>query len=144
VAWRSIWTASQSNTATSSSCLHTIPILAVPNADPYVSRNYQFAIDETHTQTVRFVSWRIRDEKHLEEITRLWNDVVYPRQLAVAGEDQMIIETLGDLAESRSEEMLLAPDQDIIRVRQKIAEAYLAQEKGHRPTSGKDDFVFPV
>lgn len=125
-------------------CLHTIPILAVPNADPYVSRNYQFAIDETHTQTVRFVSWRVRDEKHVEEITRLWNDVVYPRQLAVAGEDQMIIETLGDLAESRSEEMLLAPDQDIIRVRRKIAEAYLAQEKGHRPTSGNDDFVFPV
>ena len=73
----------------------TIPIRAVQTRDPYVSRNYQFPIDEKHTQTVRFVTWRVGTEKSESAIAKLWNDVVYHRQVAVAGEDQMIVETLG-------------------------------------------------
>ena len=57
----------------------------------------------------------------------------------------MIVETLGDLVASRAAESLLYPDQDIVRVRRKLAEAYLAQQvKGERPTAGKNALVFPV
>ena len=125
-------------------CLHTIPLRPVPNADPYVSRLYQFPIDATHTQTVRFLTWRATGEEQRAQRLKLWNEIVYRRQLEVAGEDKMIVETLGDLTESRAEEYLLFPDQDVIRTRRHVADGYLAQLEGERPLPNREDLVFPV
>jgi phenylpropionate dioxygenase-like ring-hydroxylating dioxygenase large terminal subunit len=123
---------------------HSIPLRPVPNADPYVSRLFQFPIDATRTQTVRFLSWRATTDEERAQRTRLWNDVVYRRQIEVAGEDRVIVETLGDLADSRSEEFLFYPDQDVVRVRRKLAEAFLAQREGKRAVAGRDAMIFPV
>ncbi len=125
-------------------CLHTIPLRPVPNAAPYASRLYQFPIDGTHTQSVRFLTWRVSSDEERTKIEKLWNEVVLHRQIEVSGEDKAIIETLGDLMESRSEEYLLFPDQDILMVRRKIADAFLAQREGKRPLPGKEALVYPV
>lgn len=123
---------------------HTIPLRPVPNADPYVSRLFQFPVDATRTQTVRFLTWRATSDEQRTQRTRLWNEVVHRRQIEVAAEDRAIVETLGDLAESRSEEFLFYPDQDVLRVRRKLSDAFLAQREGRRPMPTRDAFVFPV
>jgi phenylpropionate dioxygenase-like ring-hydroxylating dioxygenase large terminal subunit len=126
-------------------CLHTIPLRPVPNADPYASRLFQFSIDEKLTQSVRFLSWRATSEEQREQRRKLWSEVVYNRQLEVAGEDKMIIETLDGLTESRSNEFLLAPgDQDLVKHRHLLANAFLGQSTGARPLPGKEALVFPV
>jgi phenylpropionate dioxygenase-like ring-hydroxylating dioxygenase large terminal subunit len=125
-------------------CLHTIPLRPVPNADPYASRLFQFPIDETHTQSVRFLTWRATTDAARQQRKKLWDEIVYQRQIEVSGEDKEIIETLGDLTASRSEEYLLHPDQDITAVRRKLADAFLRQTEGTRPLSPKDALVYPV
>ncbi len=125
-------------------CLHTIPLKPVPNADPYVSRLYQFPVDGTHTQVVRFLTWRAGDQAQRAKHQKLWDEVVFQRQLEVSGEDKAIVETLGDLGQSRSEEYLLYPDQDVLRTRRHVADGFLAQLAGRRPLPGKDDLIFPV
>lgn len=125
-------------------CLHTVPLRPVPNVDAYVSRLFQFPVDATHTQTVRFLAWRAQGEEQRAQRTKLWNDVVLRRQIEVSGEDQAMVESLGDLAESRSEEFLFQPDQDILSVRRTLADAFMAQSEGARPLSPKEAFAFPV
>jgi phenylpropionate dioxygenase-like ring-hydroxylating dioxygenase large terminal subunit len=125
-------------------CLHTIPLRPVPNADPYASRLFQFPIDETSTQSVRFLSWRATTDAAREQRKKLWDEIVYQRQIEVSGEDKEIIETLGDLTASRGEEHLLHPDQDVVAVRRKLADAFLRQMEGTRPLSPKDALVYPV
>jgi hypothetical protein len=125
-------------------CLHTIPLRPVPNADPYASRLFQFPIDATHTQSVRFLTWRATTEEERAARKKLWDEVVYQRQIEVSGEDKAIIETLGDLPESRSEEYLLYPDQDILAIRRKMADAFLSQLKGARPVPDSSALVYPV
>jgi phenylpropionate dioxygenase-like ring-hydroxylating dioxygenase large terminal subunit len=126
-------------------CLHTIPLRPVPNADPYASRLFQFPIDEKLTQSVRFLTWRATTDAEREKRKRLWDEVVYQRQVEVSGEDKEIIETLEDLTPSRSEEYLLQPDQDVVAVRRKLANAFLMQmEEGTRPLSGKEALVYPA
>jgi phenylpropionate dioxygenase-like ring-hydroxylating dioxygenase large terminal subunit len=125
-------------------CLHTIPLRPVPNADPYASRLFQFPIDATRTQTVRFLAWRAKSEKERGQRQKLWDEVVYQRQIEVSSEDKAIIETLEPLTPSRSEEYLLLPDQDVVAVRRKLANAFLSQIEGHRPTPSKEALVYPV
>lgn len=125
-------------------CLHTIPLRPVPNADPFASRLYQFPIDATHTQVVRFMTWRAHTEADRAMRTRLWDEVVLPRQIQVAGEDKMITEAIGDLAASRAEESLLFPDRNVVEWRRKLASAYTAQTKGERILSRREALVFPV
>jgi hypothetical protein len=124
--------------------LHSIPLRPVPNADPYVSRLFQFPIDATHTQSVRFLTWRATTDAERAQRKKLWDDVVYQRQIEVSGEDKAIIETLGDLAESRSEEYLLHPDHDILAIRRKMADAFLSQIEGTRAAPDKSALVYPV
>jgi phenylpropionate dioxygenase-like ring-hydroxylating dioxygenase large terminal subunit len=125
-------------------CLHTIPLRPVPNADPYASRLFQFPIDATRTQSVRFLTWRATTEVERARRKQLWDEVVYQRQIEVSGEDKAIIETLGDLAASRSEEYLLHPDHDILAIRRKMADAFLSQIEGTRPVPDKNALVYPA
>jgi len=125
-------------------CLHTIPLRPVPNADPYASRLFQFPIDATRTQSVRFLAWRATTDAERASRKKLWDEVVYQRQIEVSSEDKAIIETLGDLAESRSEEYLLYPDHDILAIRRKMADAFLSQMDGTRPLPDKSALVYPV
>jgi phenylpropionate dioxygenase-like ring-hydroxylating dioxygenase large terminal subunit len=125
-------------------CLHSIPLKPVPNADPYVSRLYQFPLDATHTQVVRFLTWRAGDEAQRAKRKKLWDDIVFQRQLEVSGEDKAIVETLGDLVESRAEEYLLFPDQDVIKIRRHVADGFIEQLEGRRTVPGKDDLMCPV
>jgi phenylpropionate dioxygenase-like ring-hydroxylating dioxygenase large terminal subunit len=125
-------------------CLHTIPLRPVPNADPYASRLFQFPIDAAHTLSVRFLTWRATSDAERTQRQKLWDEVVYQRQIEVAGEDKAIIETLGDLAASRSEEYLLRPDHDVLAIRRKMANAFLAQLEGSRPLPGREALQYPV
>ena len=125
-------------------CLHTIPLRPAPNAAPYTSRLFQFPIDETHTLSVRFLTWRATSEEARTKITKLWDEVVFQRQIEVSGEDKAIIETLGDLADARSEEFLLQPDLDILPVRRAMADAFLMQMEGQRLLPTKDALVYPI
>ncbi|MGA8615209.1 MAG: aromatic ring-hydroxylating dioxygenase subunit alpha [Xanthobacteraceae bacterium] len=125
-------------------CLHTIPLRPVPNADPYASRLFQFPIDAARTQTVRFLAWRAKGEKERAQRQKLWDEVVYQRQIEVSGEDKAMIETLEPLVPSRSEEYLLFPDQDVLAVRRKLANAFLTQLDGARPMPSKDALAYPV
>ena len=59
-------------------------------------------------------------------------------------EDQVILESLGDLAESRCEEFLFNVDRDVVAVRRMFADAWHAQVAGNRTLPSKDALVFPV
>jgi phenylpropionate dioxygenase-like ring-hydroxylating dioxygenase large terminal subunit len=124
-------------------CLFTIPIAPAPHLPSFVARVYQFAIDATHTQSSRWVAMRATTDAERERCTKLWDDVIGPRQRQVLAEDQVIVESLGDLTESRSEEYLFSADQDVLAVRRMMAEAFLAQRAGDRPMPGPDALVFP-
>ena len=87
---------------------------------------------------------RTETPEAVERAEKLWRDVIAPRQRQGNEEDKEIIETLGDLYESRCEENLLKPDQDIMVIRRKLAEAYLAQLDGERPLPGREALVCPA
>jgi hypothetical protein len=90
------------------------------------------------------LTWRATTEAERSQRRKLWDEIVYQRQIEVAGEDKAIIETLGDLTDSRSGEFLLHPDQDIIYVRRKMADAFFMQREGKRPLPTQDALAFPV
>jgi phenylpropionate dioxygenase-like ring-hydroxylating dioxygenase large terminal subunit len=124
--------------------LHTIPIRPTPDLPPYVGRHYQIPIDATHTLSVRFSSMRAKTAEERLACEKLWQEVVAPRQRHVNGEDRMLIERLGDLAESRAEEFLFHPDRDVVRLRRQLADAFLAQRAGHRPLPTKEALAAPI
>ena len=124
-------------------CLFTIPIAPAPHLPSFVARVYQFAIDATHTQSSRWVVMRATTDAERERCTKLWNEVVGPRQRQVLTEDQIIVESLADLTESRAEEYLFSADQDVLAVRRMMADAFLAKRRGERPMPGSEAFVFP-
>jgi len=124
--------------------LFSIPIQPRPSVKPYVARVYQFAVDATHTQSSRWASMRATTDEERAHCTRLWNEVVRPRQIQVMREDQQILESLGDLAESRSEEFLFNVDRDVVAVRRMFVDAWHAQAAGTRPMPSREAFVFPV
>ncbi len=124
-------------------CLFTVPIVPAPGLPAYTARLYQFAIDATHTQTSRWVAMRATGDAERARCRELWETVIGPRQRQVIAEDRRMIETLGDLAESRAEEHLFHPDQDLLAVRRMMADAWRAQLAGSRPVPAKEAFVFP-
>ena len=124
-------------------CLFTIPIAPAPHLPSFVARVYQFAIDATHTQSSRWVAMRATTDAERERCTKLWNDVIGPRQRQVLTEDQAIVESLGDLTASRAEEYLFSADQDVLAVWRMMADAFLAQRAGERPMPNAKAFVFP-
>jgi phenylpropionate dioxygenase-like ring-hydroxylating dioxygenase large terminal subunit len=123
--------------------LFTVPLLPAPGLPAYTARLYQFAIDATHTQSSRWVAMRASSDEERAHCRKLWDEVVGPRQRQVMAEDKAIIETLGDLAASRSEEYLFQPDQDTLAVRRMMADAWNAQLRGERPMPAREAFVFP-
>jgi phenylpropionate dioxygenase-like ring-hydroxylating dioxygenase large terminal subunit len=123
--------------------LFTVPLVPAPGLPAYVARLYQFAIDATHTQSSRWVAMRASNDEERARCRKLWEEVVGPRQRQVMAEDKAIIESLGDLADSRAEEYLFHPDQDTLAVRRMMAEAWTAQLSGSRPMPARDAFVFP-
>jgi phenylpropionate dioxygenase-like ring-hydroxylating dioxygenase large terminal subunit len=107
-------------------CLHTNPIQPAPGAVPYTSRLWQFAIDETSTQIVRYAVWRARTPDEREKATRVFHDLALPRLQKVSAEDQFAAEAQGDVVTARQEENLMAPDIDVVNVRRLIRKAYVS------------------
>jgi phenylpropionate dioxygenase-like ring-hydroxylating dioxygenase large terminal subunit len=124
--------------------LHSLLLTAAPNIPPYGSRHYQVPVDETHTLSVRFVAMRGETPEQRAQAEKLWTDVVAPRQRQVSDEDKEMIETLGDLYESRSEEYLFKPDHDILKIRRRLADAYIAQVNGNRELPTKEALTCPA
>jgi phenylpropionate dioxygenase-like ring-hydroxylating dioxygenase large terminal subunit len=124
--------------------LFTIPLAPAPNLPAFVARVYQFPIDANETQSSRWVAMRATSDEERQRCTKLWNDIIGPRQRQVMREDQEIVETLGSLEESRASEFLFKEDRDVLMVRRMMADAWLAQLDGERPMPGKEAFVFPV
>jgi phenylpropionate dioxygenase-like ring-hydroxylating dioxygenase large terminal subunit len=124
--------------------LHSLLIAPAPNTPPYGSRHYQVPVDETHTLSVRFVAMRAETPEHRAQVEKLWHDVVAPRQRMVSDEDKVMIEALGDLYETRSEEYLFKPDHDILKIRRRLAEAYIAQINGRRELPTREALVCPA
>ena len=110
-------------------CIHTNPIVAAPGAAPYASRLWQFALDEEHTMVVRFLSWRARTDAEREAVKKVYENIALPRLDKVGEEDAWAAEAQGDLVSARSEEFLLSPDEDVVKVRRLIAGAFVAQKQ---------------
>jgi phenylpropionate dioxygenase-like ring-hydroxylating dioxygenase large terminal subunit len=122
----------------------TIPLQPTPGMGTYVTRLYQFPIDATHTRTVRITTMRAAKGEDQVRARKMWDDIIRPRLISIAGEDKAMVESLGDLTESRAREFLLHPDRDVIAVRKMIADAFLGQMEGRRPLPEQAALVHPV
>jgi hypothetical protein len=111
---------------------------------PYAARLWQFPIDETRTQVVRFLCWRARTAEERERATQTFEGVARARLEKVAQEDAWAAEAQGDLIEARLHEHLLGPDADVVRVRKTMAEAHLRNAKGERVEVSPRSLVFPL
>ena len=122
----------------------------VANAAPYVSRMFQVPIDYRRTRIFRFAAWRATAPEQREHLKRHFESVVKPRQIKTAVEDKAIAAVSGDLVESRENEVLFGPDRDMLRVRRRMAAAFIAQrQRGRRvpedeTTPSRSSLVFPV
>jgi hypothetical protein len=126
-------------------CISTNPIMPAPGVLPYAARLWQFPIDETHTQVVRFLCWRARTHEERERALQLFESIARPRIEKVAAEDAAAAQAQGDLIEARLHESLLGPDADVIKVRKHIADAHLlAAKKGRRIGVSPQSLVYPV
>lgn len=122
-------------------CITTNPIVPAQGVAPYAARLWQFPIDETRTQVVRFLTWRAGSTEERERAARAFETYARPRLEKVAAEDAMVAEAQGDLVEARSRERLLAPDADVIKVRKLLARAFLAPQRvGVKPLA----LSFPI
>ncbi len=106
-------------------CIHSNPIAPAPGAPPYTSRLWQFAIDENHTQIVRYAVWRASTDEERVRATQVFNDVALARLKKVSAEDAFACEAQGEIVSSRLEEHLQAPDIDVINVRRLIRKAFV-------------------
>jgi phenylpropionate dioxygenase-like ring-hydroxylating dioxygenase large terminal subunit len=125
-------------------CIHTNPIVPAPGAAPYAARLWQFPIDETRCQIVRFVSWRARTAEERARAEKVFRDVALPRLEKVAAEDQVAAEAQGDVVAARSQEFLFAADEDVVGVRRLIAKAFLSGANGERIAIGAGALVYPL
>lgn len=126
-------------------CLTTNPITPAPGAPPFSSRLWQFPMDDKNTIIARFIAFRARTEQERESAKKVFDDVVTKRMDKVAEEDAWAAEAQGDLIEARANEWLLSPDADMVKVRRKIASAYIEQvTAGTRKSVPADALVFPV
>jgi phenylpropionate dioxygenase-like ring-hydroxylating dioxygenase large terminal subunit len=126
-------------------CISTNPIMPAPGVLPYAARLWQFPIDETHTQVVRFLCWRARTHEERERVKQLFATIAKPRIEKVAAEDAAAAQAQGDLIEARLHESLLGPDADVIKVRKHLAEAHLlAAKKGRRIGVSPQSLVYPI
>lgn len=122
----------------------TTPIQAVPGAEPYVPRLWQFPIDAEHTMIVRYVAQPARDAEARERWERLFLQVVRPRLEGVSREDAAIAAAQGDLVTARTHEHLLEPDADMFKIRLRLEQAFVAQADGQRIAPAPGSLVYPV
>ena len=129
--------------------LVTNPIRPVTGTAPYVSRFFQVPIDDKQTRLFRYAAWRVESDDEREHLKQHFVNVVRVRQLKTSAEDQMIAEANAALVECRENEFLLSPDRDVVRVRRKLAETFLAQCEGKRTpdreiTPSRESMRFPI
>ena len=123
--------------------IHTNPISPAPGAAPYAARLWQFPRDENRTWVVRFLTWRARTKEERGRARRIFEDVALPRLQRVSEEDARIASGL-DLVAARSNEYLFEPDMDLLRIRRRLRDAFLAQRDGVRVPLAADAMAFPV
>ena len=126
-------------------CLTTNPINPAPGAATYASRLWQFPVDEHATMIVRYLAFRARDAAERAQAQKTFDTVASQRIDKVGEEDGWAVEAQGDLIEARANEFLLAPDEDVVKVRRMIAGAFVDQLKqGRRHPVPPGALDFPV
>jgi len=115
----------------------------------YVSRLFQVPIDYHRTRLFRYAAWRAETAEERERLARHFEAVVKPRQLKTGAEDREMARVAGDLVESRKNEILFGPDRDMMRIRRRLAAAFVAQQDSRRapadePTPTPASLAFPV
>jgi phenylpropionate dioxygenase-like ring-hydroxylating dioxygenase large terminal subunit len=108
-------------------CLTTNPIIPKPGVAPYASRLWQFPQDEEHTIVVRYLAWRAPDQAARDEATRIFNNVAAARLEQVNAEDALAAAAMGNVIDARSSEYLMAPDEDVVKVRRMLHQAFMSQ-----------------
>jgi phenylpropionate dioxygenase-like ring-hydroxylating dioxygenase large terminal subunit len=125
-------------------CITTNVIRAVPGAEPYVARLWQFPLDATRTLVQRFVVQRVAAADARARWEKLYHDVVRPRLEGISREDAMIATAQGDLVTARKHEHLFEPDKSMYEVRQRLKKAFLAQREKTRIAPSEESLVWPV
>ncbi len=125
-------------------CISTNVIRPVPGVEPYVSRLWQFPIDDSRCIIQRFAVQRAPTTEARERWAKLFTEVVGPRFKSISREDAMIAESQGDLVTARTNEHLFEPDISMYEVRQRIRDAFLAQLSGNRMAPSKNSLVWPI
>ncbi len=125
-------------------CISTNVIRPVPGVEPYVSRLWQFPVDDKRTIIQRFAVQRATTAEARERWERLFQEVVKPRLQSISREDAVIAESQGDLVTARTHEHLFEPDLSMYEVRQRINDAFLVQLEERRMAPTRDSLVWPV
>jgi phthalate 4,5-dioxygenase oxygenase subunit len=125
-------------------CISTNVIRPVPGVEPYVSRLWQFPIDDSRCLIQRFAVQRVTTAEARARWEKLFKEVVEPRFKNISREDAIIAESQGDLVTARTNEHLFEPDISMYEVRQNIRKAFLAQRDGNRIVPTKESLVWPI
>jgi nitrite reductase/ring-hydroxylating ferredoxin subunit len=125
-------------------CISTNVIRPVPGVEPYVSRLWQFPIDDSRCLIQRFAVQRAATAEARAGWEKLFTEVVEPRFKSISREDAMIAESQGDLVTARTNEHLFEPDISMYEVRQNINKAFLTQRDGNRIAPTKESLVWPI
>ena len=125
-------------------CVTTNPIVPAVGAPPYTSRLWQFPVDERRTQIERFICWRARSSGERARAEQTFNELAEPRLKKISAEDAQMAAAQGDLVEARSREFLFNVDMDVIRIRQLLKEAFLAQLDRRRVPVADRALVHPI
>jgi phenylpropionate dioxygenase-like ring-hydroxylating dioxygenase large terminal subunit len=125
-------------------CISTNVIRPVPGVEPYVSRLWQFPIDDSRCLIQRFAVQRVATAEARARWEKLFTEVVEPRFKSISREDAIIAESQGDLVTARTNEHLFEPDISMYEVRQNIRKAFLEQRDGNRIAPTKESLVWPI
>lgn len=126
-------------------CLTSNPITPAPGVPPYVSRLWQFAQDRDHTLVVRYLAWRATTQAQRDEAKRVFETVALHRLNKVNEEDAFAAEAMGDVLEARAQECLVAPDEDVVKVRRMLHAAFTqAVTRDQRLDNPPGALAFPV
>jgi phenylpropionate dioxygenase-like ring-hydroxylating dioxygenase large terminal subunit len=126
-------------------CLTSNPIAPAPGAAPYTARLWQFAIDETHTQVMRYAVWRARTEEERAHATKVFHEVALPRLKKVSAEDAFAGEAQGEVVSARRGEHLQMPDVDVVKVRRLLRKAFVEPfTEKRRVRIPKDALLYPL
>jgi phenylpropionate dioxygenase-like ring-hydroxylating dioxygenase large terminal subunit len=126
-------------------CLTTNPIAPAPGAAPYTSRLWQFAVDESRTQIVRYAVWRARTERERADVTKVFNEVALPRLKKVSAEDAFAGEAQGEVVSARLGEHLQQPDVDVVKVRRLLRQAFVEPvTENRRVAVPKEAVLYPL